>query len=165
MKRTYQSEKKVEIRLGFRREDDDVHDLQMSHGREQIHASVRIIRRRLQPATFSKLTQTIAPTEQVSITVLIRRSITWSTDAKPKSATSFRATDRKKNWTCLTYFGNRSFPCVGSRAGARCTRFLVSSDPNRVCVLPWDVRNENCTRNQVSNVLEEVERGLVPYHQ
>ena len=75
--------------------------------------------RRLQPMS---LTHTMAPTEQVSMTVMIRRPMTWSTDANPKSATGFRATDRQ---IYAAYSGNRSFPCEGSRAEEDYTRFRL----------------------------------------
>lgn len=82
----------------------------------------------------------MAPTEQVSMTVLISRSITWSTEAKLKSAISEQRIDR-----FLAHFGNRSFPGEGRREEANCARGPVSSGPSGIYVTPWDVRDEYFT--------------------
>lgn len=85
--RTHQSEEEVEVGLGLCDEDDDIHDLFGRRASACQLTSSNSGARVLQPMP-SLLTQTTAPTEQVSMTVMIRRSITWSTDANPELATS-----------------------------------------------------------------------------
>ena len=116
--RTHQSEKEVKVRPGLYGEDDDVHDLRGE--RPRVSSRVRILGRGCFSRGRFQLTQTTAPAEQVSMTVMIKRSITWSTDAKLKLANNVRATDPEEG---KAYFGNQSFPCEGSRTGGSCTRF------------------------------------------
>jgi len=70
--RTHQSEEKVEVGVGLHNKNDDIDDL---CGRRGIRVSVPRLRLLAHAMTFP-LTQTTAPTEQVSMTVRIKRSIT-----------------------------------------------------------------------------------------
>lgn len=101
---THQSEEEVEIGMRLRGENDDVHYL-LSTWASRENPSVSSRRSVLGHTGFIAdvipLTHMMAPTEQVSMTVITSRSITWSTDTNLKSATAPDQRIDRNRWRTL----------------------------------------------------------------
>ena len=138
----------MEIRARFCGEHDDVHDL---NGRRGTHVSAGS---EFLADIFFLLTQTTAPTEQVSMTVMIKRSITWSTDADLKLV---RASKKGADRDVLRTLVPRP-PLAQIVEQEETTRGFVSSEGRRLRDPPH-LRNEHCVG---SSVLVRIIRPWAP---